>query len=229
MVLTEGSLMKRCVICGRAVFDELDRCPHGECGGELENAGACPATLSEALEEIASMNPAWPFDMQLTLSNLTDLAPNLTRERAMLRMFFTAVEEADATRLFSARNLTATLSFVSEFLSGSITETVGSAYKRLLDGPNGAGLRREREAAAERAAGADSPRMAFVLLSRAARTDRTDALYWLGYCHEFGIGTWRDAERARECYEEAAASGQPDARQRLEALRSAHTTRTTSR
>lgn len=123
--------MKRCRVCGRAVFDELERCPHEGCGGALTDAGTFPTTLSEALEEIASIDPAGPYDKQKALSNLPDLAPNLTRERTILKTFFNAVDDTNTGRLLHERQVEAVLSFVSDFVSQTVVDTVREAYGQL--------------------------------------------------------------------------------------------------
>lgn len=224
--------MKRCLVCRKVSFDDLERCPHNGCGGRLVDAGPHPSDLGEALEEIASMNPRWPFEREAALSNLTDLAPNLSRERSMLKMFFTALGEVHADRLFVSGNLEAAIGFASEFLTEPVTDLVRASYGRLQRGPDDAGtgasepvrtattrprqdeaMRPERAVAAAKAskearrAVEDTRRLA--LLGKVDAQVRLAEMYLGGNYADFGIP--QDVTEALGWFVRAARSGAGEA------------------
>ncbi|ORX48221.1 hypothetical protein DM01DRAFT_1338688 [Hesseltinella vesiculosa] len=61
-----------------------------------------------------------------------------------------------------------------------------------------------------------NPEMAFSWCRRAARGGLPDASFLLGWYYEIGLGIPRNYQYAMECFEQAAAKGQLDAKERLE-------------
>ncbi|CAG8736541.1 6867_t:CDS:2, partial [Acaulospora morrowiae] len=61
------------------------------------------------------------------------------------------------------------------------------------------------------------PKLALHLLKRSATVGYVPAMYWLGYCYQYGVGVTRDFEKAVNLYREVIQNGDyKDARKKLE-------------